>query len=324
MYICASEVCLEQNSKITGNAFILSDKLTLNGEISGTLYANVKSFDMKYFGFIDRDLFLTAENANINGYINRNSFIESKNIITHDKFINQKDFNVTDADSLIFSGEINGNATINCKNITFKSKENDNNLTCKIAGNLSYSSNKEIQIPEGVVLKEISYNSYNNVASKNILSNILEYVLNLIGILVLAHVLYILINKFTPKYLDKISNITVSGLFKYLVIGLGFLILIPVISILLLISNVGSVLGIILLLIYIILLIISRTIFIISIATFSKNKCAKKLNIYLYILIIDIILSLIVLIPYVGFIISMLFSLIGFGMITKNLITNKK
>jgi hypothetical protein len=68
-------------------------------------------------------------------------------------------------------------------------------------------------------------------------------------------------------------------------------------------------------------LIIAKPIFIISVATFVKNKCSKKLNIYLYILIIDIVLSLITLIPYVGFITSMLVSLIGFGMIIKNLMS---
>ena len=323
LYIYATEVNLEQNSKISGNVFVYTNSLTLNGKISGNLYANVKSFDMQYFGFIDRDLLLNAKNAKINGYVNRNSFIEAKTIATDDKFVNQKDFSVTDADSFTFSGEIKGNATINSKNITFKNKENDNNLTCKIGGNLSYSSTKEIKIPEGVVLKGISYNNYTSVASKNIFPNILNYILNLIGLLILAHVLYVLINKFAPKYLDKISNITVLRLLKHLGIGLGFLILVPLVSILLLITNVGSILGLILLLIYIILLLLAKPIFIISIATFAKNKCAKKLNIYLYILIIDVILSLITLIPYVGFIISILVSLIGFGMITRNLIPKK-
>jgi len=272
---------------------------------------------MQYFGFIGSDLLLNAEEASINGYIDRNSFIEAKNITTNDKFINRKDFNITDADSLTFSGEINGNATINSKNITFKNKENNKNLTCKISGNLLYSSNKELQLPEGIVVKEINYNNYNSVASKNVISNMLDYILSLIGLLILAHVLYVLIHKFAPKYLDKISNISILNLLKYLGIGLVFLILIPIISILLLISNVGSILGILLLLIYIILLLIAKPIFIISIATFAKNKYAKKLNIFLYILIIDIILSLLTLIPYVGFILSMLVSLIGFGMIIK-------
>jgi len=325
LYICANEVYLEQKSKINGNIFVCANIFELNSDVGESVYATTSSFDMKYFGFISRDLYLSAEETILNGWIYRDSFITAKNIVTQDKFINQGNFTIKDANNLTFSGEILGYAKINSKNINFKNKDNDKNLTCKIAGNLSYSSNQEIQVPEGIVLKEISYSNYNSIEdSKNILSTILDYVLNLIGMLILAHVLYVLIHKFAPKYLDKISNITVLGLLKYLGIGLGFLILFPIVSILLLITSVGSILGIILLLIYIILLLLAKPMFIISVATFAKNKYAKKLNTYLYILLIDVILSLITLIPYIEFIISMLVSLIGFGILITNSILRKK
>lgn len=324
LYICAQEVNIKQNSEIGGNLFIYANKFNLNGKITGDLYASVQSFDMQYFGFIERDLYLTTEEAKLNGSINRNSFITAKNINTQDKFINKGNLTITDANNLTFSGEISGDATINSKNITLKNKENDNNLICKISGNLSYSSVEEIEIPEGVVLKEVNYSKYSTSSFKIILSNILDYIFNMIGLLILAHIIYLLIHKFAPKYLDKISNITGLNLLKYLGIGLGFLILIPIISIILLVSNIGTVLGVILLLIYIVLLIIARVVFIIAIATFTKNKIKKDFNIYLYILLIDAILSLITLIPYIGFVISILVSLIGFGMITRSLIPSKK
>ena len=324
LYVYADEVILEQNSKVNGNIFVFSEKFDLNAEVGGNLYASTKSFNMKYFGFISRDLYLIAEDANLNGWIYRNSFITSKNLQTQDKFINQGDFTVKDADNLIFSGEVLGNATINTKNITFKNKENDKDLSCKIAGNLSYSSKQETQVPEGIALKEINYSNYIDTSSKNVLSNILDFVLSLIGLLILAYIIYIIIYKFAPNYLDKISNISGLSLLKYLGIGLGFLILIPIISILLLITKVGATIGLILLLIYITLLLISKPIFIIGIARFAKNKLKKNLNIYLYILGINVILSLITLIPYVGFVISMLVNLTGFGIIIKNLISIKK
>lgn len=324
LYICANEVYLEQTSKVNGNIFICANKFELNSEVGGNLYATVKSFDMKFFGFVSRDLHLTAEESNINGWIYRNSFITAKNIITQDKFINQGNFTVTDADSLTFSGEIIGDATINSKNINLKSKDNDKDLTCKIAGKLSYSSNKEIEIPEGVILKEVTYSNYTNTSSKNILSSVWNYLLSLITLLACVYVIYLPISKFASKYLDKISNIYFLSLLKYLGIGLGFLILIPIISVLLLISGVGSILGLILLFIYIILLLIAKPIFIISIATFVKNKVSNKFNIYLYILAIAVILSLISLIPYLGFIISMIVNFTGFGMVIRNFIPNKK
>lgn len=323
LYICANEVYLEQNSKVNGNVFICASKFDLNAEISGNLYASVDSFNMKYFGFISRDLYLTAEEVNLNGWIYRNSFITAKKINTEHKFINQGNFTVKAADNLVFSGEILGDATINTKNIYFKNNDDNKDLTCKIDGKLSYSSKEELEIPEGIVLKEITYSNYTSTSTKNILSSIWDYILNLITSLVCLYVIYLLTSKFAPKFLDKFSNISVLSLLKYLGIGLGGLILVPIISIFLLISNIGSILGLIILLIYIVILIIAKPIFIISIATFVKNKISDKINLYLYILAITVILSLTSLIPYLGFIISMLVTLIGFGMIVRNLMPSK-
>ena len=324
LFVCANEIELSQGSTIYGNVFIVSNKLTLNSEIGGSLYASVKSFDMQYFGVISRDLHLTTENATLNGYIYRNSFIEGNNITTNNKFVNQKDFNITDANSLIFSGEVDGNATINAKKITLMNKENDSNLTCKISGNLAYSSKQEINIPEGIVSGETSYSNYTSTSSKSVLSNIWNYILSLITSLVCIYVVYFIISKFTPNYLERFSDISVRDLLKYLGIGLLILLVIPIISILLLISNIGSILGLLLILIYIIILLVSKSIFVISIATFIKNKLQNNFNSYLYILAITVILSLISLIPFLGFIIVAIVNLIGFGMITKNLISRKK
>lgn len=323
LYVCAKEVELSQAAIIYGNVFIASNKLTVNSEIGGSLYATARSFDMQYFGFISRDLHLSAETSTLNGYIYRNSFIEAKNITTNDKFINEKDFNVTDANNLTFSGEVKGNAKINAKNIDFKNKNNDKDLICKINGSLSYSSKQEIQIPEGVVSKDnVTYSKY--VPSVSSLSSIWDFILDLITTLVCIFVIYFLISKFAPNYLSKISNISGMSLLKYLGIGFGLLILIPIIAILLFLSHVGSILGIILLFIYILLMIIAKPIFVISIATLAKEKLSIKMNTYLYILAITILLSLIALIPYVGFIVSLLISFTGFGILTKNLIAKIK
>lgn len=317
LYICANEVILEQKSKINGNAFICSNNTTINGEINGSIYAVSQKFDMQYFAFISRDLHLTAEEAALNGWIYRDSFISAKNITTQENFINQNNFTLSDADSLTFSGEILGDATINTKDFIIKNTDNEKNLTCKISGNLSYSSNKELDIQEGIVSKEIKYSNYVDTEQNNTFSNIWNYVLSLITSLVCVYIIYLLISKFAPKYLDKISNISGLNLLKSLGIGLALLILIPIVSILLFITQVGSILGIILLLIYIILLIIAKPLFIISIATFAKSKFTKGLNIYLYILFTTVALSIISLIPYIGFIISMLVFLIGLGMLVK-------
>lgn len=121
LYVVANEIVLGQNSKISGNVFAVANTLTVDSQIGYSLYASVKNFDMQYYGFISRDLHLTAEISNLNGYIYRNSFINSKTITLYDKFINEKDFNVEDAQSLTFSGLIKGNANVNSKKIEFNS-----------------------------------------------------------------------------------------------------------------------------------------------------------------------------------------------------------
>lgn len=324
LYVCANDVLLSQGSIIYGNVFLASNKLTLNAEIGGSLYADVKNFDMQYFGFISRDLHLTSENANLSGYIYRNSFIEAKNITTDDKFVNQKDFNVTDANKLTFSGEVKGNASITSRDISFRNNDGDTDLICKISGNLSYSSKEELEIPEGIISGVVNYSNYNNIPFKSILSDIWNYASSLIILIVCVYVIYLLISKFVPKYLDKISNISALELLKYFGIGLAFMILLPIVALLLFVSRIGIILGLLLLLIYIIFAVIAKQIFIISIATFMKNKLQNKISIYLYILAVIIILSIIELIPYLGFVISLIVELIGFGMITKHLIPNKK
>lgn len=123
-----------------------------------------------------------------------------------------------------------------------------------------------------------------------------------------------------PKYIDKISNFTVLSLLKALGIGALAFILTPIISLLILITVIGSPISILLMLIYILLLTLGSPIFIISISAFIKSKIEKPINTLIIILLVTIILFLIELIPYVGFIISILKTLIGLGILTKSVI----
>lgn len=318
LYICANEVDLQQNAKILGNVFIVSNYFNLDSRIYGDLYATVKEFNMKYYGFIYRDLHLNSKNVNINGYVYRNSFIDCDNIITDNNFINEKDFNIENASSVTFSGEVKGNANINSKSIQFKDKMVDNKITtCKILGDLNYSSNEEINIPNGIVNGNTSYSKYTN-SSINILANIWAIVLPILTTLVyVCFIYFIIIKKFMPKYLEKLNNISISNILISLAIGLGILILVPMVVILLFITNIGSLLGLLLLIIYFLLLITAKPLFIIMLATLIKNKMLENINMFILVLIVTIALALISLIPYLGFIVSLLVLLIGLGLVIK-------
>lgn len=321
LYICANEVELAQNSVIYGNVFVVSNSFIINSQIGGDLYATTKNFDMEYYGFIRRDLHLNSDTANINGYVYRNSFISSNTIITDDEFINEQNLNIENASNVIFSGEVKGTANINSKSIQFKSKDSDNkSITCKILGDLNYSSNTELQIQDGIVSGNINYSKYTS-NSKPLLSNIGEFILGLLTSLVYVLVVYFIIYKFMPNCKEKLSNLSMRDVIICLGIGLGILILVPIISILLFITRIGGLLGIILLMIYILFLILSKSIFVISIASLiRKNNQEESLfNSFIKLSVVTLILSLINLIPYFGFVISVLVNLIGLGLIIKSI-----
>lgn len=319
LYVCANEIILGQNSKISGNVFVSADTFTMNCQVGYDLYANVKNFDMQYYGYVSRDLHLNSKSSNLNGYVYRNSFIYSEDITMYDKFINEKDFNIENSNSLIFAGLVKGDCNINSKTISFNNDES----TCQILGNLNYSSDKKIDLQDGIVSKDINYSKYKSVNSQNFGSNIANYILDLAGMLILVTIVYLLVNKFMPKYIDKISEFSGLSLLKYLGIGIGILILVPIISILLLITVVGIPIGIIIILIYTLLIMLSTPIFIIYSSAFIKQKMKKTIKPLIVILITTVVLSLIKLIPYVGFIVSLLTTLIGLGILTKSVIKKK-
>ncbi len=323
LYIFANEIELSQNSIIRGNVFVVGNTLDLNCEINdGDLYATVNNFNMKYYGFIYRDLHLSAKNANIAGYVYRNSYITANNVTTTDTFINKNDFNVYNSSNLTFSGDVKGNANINSKNINFVSQSDDGrDVICRISGNLTYSSKNELQLQEGLVLGKMQYSKYSS--SNNILLNIGKYLLGLITSLIYIFIIYILAKKIMPNFLENLPKIKFTKILICFGIGIATIILVPIISLLLLITQIGSLLGLLLMIIYILLLMIAKPIFIITISKMINNKFSS-INLYITILFTTIVFSLINLIPYLGFIVSLIVISTGFGIIVKNLLPSKK
>lgn len=320
LYICANEIILSQNAVINGNVFAFGNSLTLNSKIeNGSLYATVKNFDMQYYGYVFRDIHISAETANLSGIVYRNSFISADKITTTPTFSVKGDFNINSASELEFSGEVKGNAKINSKNIKFNNvDESKKDTICKIYGNLEYSSSKEIQLEENkIVLGSINYSEYKN--SSNLFSTLCDYIIDLIASLVYIVALYIVINKFAPNYINKLSSINISKFFLSIGIGLGILILVPVLTLLLFMSHIGALLGILLAILYVLMLLIAKPIFVISVANLIKNKKLNNAKSILLIISISIILSLVELIPFIGFIISLFVTLFGLGIFIKSL-----
>lgn len=278
-----------QTINIKGNleyGFIAGQNITINGNITKNIYAAGQTITFTKNASIGRDIFLAADTITLNGNLERN-------------------INISAAKVIIENGTtINGNINIDTSEIIIK----DN---VKIEGTLKYNNTaKETISKNAQIAKTQTYKATdNNQVNK---TEILQSILNMV-------VVFLCITILIPQTIDKTEKIYNNKNTKYIKnIGIGFLLLIciPLISILLLVSNIGIYLGLIIAGLYLIALYIS---FIIS-GFILGNLLLKKLmnlntNKYLSGIIGIILLKLLMLIPVFGTILGLIALTLGLSTI---------
>ena len=309
LFICANEIVLSKSAVVYGNIYAVCNKMDLNCQVSGDLYTSCKDFNMNYYGIVYRDLHINSSNANIGGYAYRNLFISSDSIVTTSNFICAKNLNVENANKFVFSGKVQGNATVKSKQIEFKSEENGKNIDCKIIGDFNYTSKNEIEISKDIVSGNSNFTKY----TSNPLKGIGSFLINILATLIYVLVAYWIVKKFMPNFFNKLSNVSTKNMLINLAIGLGILVLVPVACILLLITGIGSTLGVVLALLYVVLLLIATPVFTILITEYVKKAKNLNINSFVLLIIVSIILQLLFKIPFVGSILSFLATLTAIG-----------
>ena len=278
-----------QTINIKGNleyGFIAGQNITINGNITKNIYAAGQTITFTKNASIGRDIFLAADTITLNGNLERN-------------------INISAAKVIIENGTtINGNINIDTSEIIIK----DN---VKIEGTLKYNNTaKETISKNAQIAKTQTYKTTdNNQVNK---TEILQSILNMV-------VVFLCITILIPQTIDKTEKIYNNKNTKYIKnVGIGFLLLIciPLISILLLVSNIGIYLGLIIAGLYLIALYIS---FIIS-GFILGNLLLKKLmnlntNKYLSGIIGIILLKLLMLIPVFGTILGLIALTLGLSTI---------
>lgn len=317
LYVIAKKINIQKSSIIRGNLFATCGNISLNGRVENSVYVAAKTFNMNYYGSIYKDLKLSAEEVNLNSVIRRDSVILSEQISTGTDFLIYGNLKV-DANSFNFSGEVDGNATINSKELNFINLKDDSSVKCLIKGNLDYSSLEEIEIDNSIVNGEINYSTYKEKRTRPTF-NLKTFILNLLTFVVYVFVVAWIFTLINRNYLSKKHELKVGTTFADFGIGLLAIFAVITLSILLILTNIGSTLSFVLVFAYIFLLFLSMPLFVLDIANLLK----EKLNIYLGILLIALVLFLISEIPYFGGFLMFLFITTGNGRILRNLIRNK-
>ena len=278
-----------QTVNVNGNleyGFLAGQNVNINGQISKNIYAAGETITLSKDANIGKDLFLAGNSINLNGNIQRNINIYASTV------------------TIKKGTTINGNITIEASNI----KVEDG---ASIKGTLKYNEDAKNDISDNSSIGKITTYEINKDEGFNT-SEILSSILNMV-------VVFLSITIIIPKTLDKTNEIYEKKNNNYIKnIGIGFLILIcvPLISLILLASNIGVYLGLILVALYAIAIYLS---FIIS-GYILGNLILVKLmklntNKYLSGIIGIILLKILMVIPVLSTIICLIAITLGLATI---------
>lgn len=278
-----------QTVNVNGNleyGFLAGQNVNINGQISKNIYAAGETITLSKDANIGKDLFLAGDSINLNGNIQRNINIYASTV------------------TIKKGTTINGNITIEASNI----KVEDG---ASIKGTLKYNEDAKNDISDNSSIGKITtYEIAKNEGFNT--SEILSSILNMV-------VVFLSITIIIPKTLDKTNEIYEKKNNNYIKnIGIGFLILIcvPLISLILLASNIGVYLGLILVALYAIAIYLSFIIAGYILGNLILVKLMKlNTNKYLSGIIGIILLKILMVIPVLNTIICLIAITLGLATI---------
>lgn len=285
LFVFADKVTFGENSYIVQSIFACANELTLNGA-ANDLYAACRKIDMSYDSFMIRDLRVAAETFNFNGGVGRDAFVTANNF----NFVT-----TTDAAAIVY-------------------------------GNLTYSASNELSLSEEFVQGNINYSKFEEDEEKSAQDIILDKVINLCEALCYTIVVFLLAIWLAPKFVEKSSSFI--GTKSILAFGIGALasVVAIVVSFALLFSYIGVPLafGIFTLFALIMSISFAVTTICITYKVKEKFKLEKKYLTWVTLVIVTAILWALKQIPYVGWIISLIIALAGFGVVVLYVFSKNK
>ena len=311
------------DNPVDGNLFIMANTVTINSQVGGDAFIFANTINIEENGYVLSNLFACANTIHVKGVAY--NIYSVGDTLTIDGFVYRDVRSV--CNTLNINSMIGRNVFVDCSSINFKEKPNTEDTPSiasygSIQGDLNYSSDEEIAIPEDSVSGETHFSQLQNNTF-----DISNYMYSLGAILVSAIIIWLIGLWISPKLLHNTSHpITLRKALQ--IIGLGIIvpIVIALLSVIILLIPITRQLTILLLCILAILFFISTSVAIISINTMICNKLKITQNLYTlgFLIVTTIVFWLLTLIPYVGMAISLIAIIWGIGSISYSILIKEK
>lgn len=303
LYLSGNEVTMDK--LVNGNVYIFANNVTIKGQIAGNLIvaANTVTLEETY---IQASAYIVAKEVKFNA-VASDLYTACQTLTIDNKAGVYRDLNVS-ASKITLTGIIGRNANIGCNNLILTNGSN----TAQIYGNLTHYSSQKIEIPEGAVTGNYDFKEVVKQTSE---TNFSDYIFSLLSFLVTIILIWGVIKLFASKFYDNSLGLASNKIVKIISIGVAWLILLPIASIILLCTGIGISASLLLLGIYLLTLFISIPITSISVGNIINNKLNKKTTAMEFVCVIvsGMLFWVANLIPYISTIVLFASIIIGSG-----------
>ncbi|MDO5708297.1 MAG: hypothetical protein Q4P31_06665 [Andreesenia angusta] len=316
---------LESGKIEEGTAFYSGNNINIDGNINGNAF--IAGQDINIRGNIDGNLFIAGNNINIEGEV-KGTIFSAGNLVTiksnsRDVFVAGNIINLDEGfrverdlfmggSNILLNGEVGRDL-----NLTFDKCDIGDKF--KVKGDMTYESKNKISGIDSKVEGDLKYKKTEiENKKKSILNVFKDIVISILGLL-LVWAIGIIINR--RLWISNARTMKKNPLLSF-GIGLATLILMPAIIIILMVTIIGLSSAIILSLLYGISIYISQII--ISVAIGDAIFRGREIHYGIWGALLGlIIIKLLTLIPFAGFIINFMIICLGLGAIIINLKENR-
>ena len=187
------------DNPVDGNLFIMANTVTINSQVGGDAFIVANTINIEENGYILSNLFACANTIHVKGVAY--NIYSVGDTLTIDGFVYRDVRSV--CNTLNINSMIGRDVFANCSSINFKEKPNTENTPSiasygSIQGDLNYSSDEEIAIPEDSVAGETHFSQLQNNTF-----DISNYIYSLGALLVSAIIIWLLGLWISPKLLHN-------------------------------------------------------------------------------------------------------------------------
>ena len=304
---------------VDGNLFVMADTVTINSKIGGDAFIMAKTINVGDQAYIFSNLFAMANSIDIKGvvydvYALAQNFTVSNGYIYRDAKLCCNTINI--------NGVIGRNAFVSCSNINFNTDENDKGI---IYGDLTYSTPSELSFDKNIVNGNVTYKAPKVSPEKSVREIVASYISDLGAFLAFVIIIWLVCLWLAPKFLNDTNKFVGKKTLNVLGTGLLTLIVLPIACIILLLLQLTAGISLLTVAIYILALIVAKSIFTIVANNYlcSKLNINKNTGIFGMLIVSGVIVWVISELPYVGGIVSFIISVLGLGVLVSAILPKK-